>query len=89
MPSTLESLSPWSPRILCARWDGSTTSTKAIAIQEANARLIAAAPDLLAALRAVQHNRSCSCYVTVGKPCARCEVGYDEVDSAIAKAEGR
>jgi hypothetical protein len=49
----------------------------------------AAAPDLLAALRAVQHNRSCSCYVTVGKPCARCEVGYDEVDSAIAKAEGR
>jgi hypothetical protein len=62
---------------------------KAIAIQEANARLIAAAPDLLAALRAVQHNRSCSCYVTVGKPCARCEVGYDEVDSAIAKAEGR
>lgn len=46
----------------------------------ANARLIAAAPDLLEALRAVRRN--CS---TLGMD----KAVWDEVDAAIAKAEGR
>lgn len=36
------------------------------------------------ALRAVQHNRTCSCYaVRSSGPCPRCIVGYDEVDAAL------
>lgn len=52
--------------------------------QEANARLIAAAPDLLAALKMMleSHDRSCR-----GKDCWI--VGVDVARFAIAKAEGR
>lgn len=37
---------------------------------------------LVAALEGVQHNRVCPCYRQAG-PCARCVVGYDEVDAAL------
>lgn len=54
---------------------------KAIAIQEANARLIAAAPDLLAACR--EFVRKCD----VGE--ARSVRSYTQMSAAIQKAEGR
>jgi len=38
---------------------------------------------LVEALQSVQHNRVCSCYDVLGAPCARCVVGYDDVDAAL------
>jgi hypothetical protein len=54
---------------------------------DAHARLIAAAPDLLAALKEIHGGMACSCnlqhFVNGPVPCPRCRIG-----AVIAKAEG-
>ena len=52
----------------------------------ANARLIAAAPELLAALELA---RRWMCEVPVAKRAGNFNIALDRVDAAIAKAEGR
>ena len=64
---------------------------KAIAIQEANARLIAAAPDLLAALKEAE-NALADYIPTIEKTGASLNYGHKVLArcrAAIAKAEGR
>lgn len=51
---------------------------------DANARLIAAAPELLEALRDIRANCSC-CETQPNEPCANCL----RCEAAIAKAEGK
>lgn len=89
MNSTKHTPGPWSCAPINMRgaqqvnnWNATTTVEEA----RANARLIAAAPDMLERLRAIV--AACSCY---GKPgpivsaCSSCEKSY----TLIAKAEGK
>ena len=55
-------------------------------VRAANARLIAAAPELLAALELA---RRWMCEVPVAKRAGNFNIALDRVDAAIAKAEGR
>lgn len=88
---------PWQPVALAARWAVTTTAkprTFNICIvnndrieQEANARLIAAAPELLAALKDARgelYIRHIS-----GDESQALGAAIDKCDAAIAKAEGR
>ena len=59
-------------------------SEKSVAEAEANAHLIAAAPDLLAALRAFDHGETVHGTHSPGVACTQCAARR-----AIAKAEGR
>jgi hypothetical protein len=54
-------------------------------VARANARLIAAAPDMLDALRAIRFEIECLSNHWVGP----FKMAVDRVDAAIAKAEGR
>ena len=54
---------------------------------EANAALIAAAPDMLEALRCIRDGVESGLYAVGGRDAA--EVCYEVADAALAKAEGR
>lgn len=59
-------------------------------LPEALATAAAQVAALREALENVQHNRDCSCYGhSQGHPCDRCTVGYDAVDAALARLDGR
>lgn len=73
-----------------AHWFYSRRGTKITPKERANARLISAAPDMLAALKGLMLGDNCCCDVAIGNP-----MYIDHSDSckaaraAIAKAEGK
>lgn len=81
-----------------AQIDGDYNEPDLWPVMEANARLIAAAPDLLSALHLVCEmierppERNCSCHIS--PPCGDCVAyegareAFDAVDRAISKATG-
>jgi hypothetical protein len=74
-------------RLVCELWQDDAPVPDFNAEQRANARLIAAAPDLLAALKALTQDSRFN-LVIGGNPNA-VDALVKQVDEAIAKAEGR
>ena len=76
-------------RVACVDWPrrGCAPCTKNEA--EANARLIAAAPDLLKAMKRLDRLYKGICMMVPDDEMAACQEVWAEADAAIAKAEGR
>lgn len=67
-----------------ANTDGDYNQPETWPTMEANTRLIAAAPDLLAALQLAR----AYLHVSLGSPSWKCENPYPVIDAAIARATG-